>query len=728
MIRRMRLILVILPAASLASAGEFDPKLPAPLSPMEKLEQIPVEPGPFQPNWESLQAYRVPEWFPDAKFGIWAHWGPQAAGENGDWYARRIYQDGPGQQHHIRKFGHPCDAGYMEVINAFKAEKWDPDALMALYKKAGARYFVAMGSHHDGVDCWDSKHQPWNTANVGPKKDLVAGWRRAADREGLRFGVSFHSDFAWWWFQPAFLGSEKAGDKAGVPYDAARLTKADGKGKWWDGLDPMDLYGKALPEELTKGKWIDPKDREGGLKYGHVPNELHDKEYARWYCTKWTRRVQDVVHSYHPDLLYFDGTPYPFSGLRGGRGIATDSMQRIAADFYNTNAKEHGGKLQAVLNLKQRDLGTAILLDYESGFPSDIPPHPWQTDNTIGDWFFRPDCFYDAGMVIHELLEIVSRNGNLLLNVMLRPDGTLDPGGRQTLDDMARWMSVNAEGVFGTRAWTVWGEGSVVMNNGVMAKANALTPYSSGDFRFTRSQDGKALYAFGMRFPGKDPYLDSATRRVLLRALSTDSPLVRGEPTSVTVLGHNGELTWKRTAEGLQVALPPDLPGEHAFCVKVVGLTTVDDLAPNALRDFRARHLQGPGFTADNKGTFHLPAYTANLRGNLMELQGEGEERHVGNWSARGSASWTIHVAKAGAYRVSLDVAGTKANGEFVVEVGSNQLEGRTVNTGGLEKYKPIDVGTVRFVKTGPVKLTIRAKSAATWKPFDLRGMRIVPE
>lgn len=566
------------------------------------MENIKVEEGLFKPTWASLQAYEVPEWFKDAKFGIWAHWGPQAAGENGDWYARRIYENGEGQQHHIKKFGHPSDSGYMEVINTFKAEKWEPEKLMALYKKAGAQYFMAMGAHHDGVDCWDSKNQPWNTVNVGPKKDIVGLWHKAAERQKMRFGVSFHSDFSWWWYQVAFLGSEKTGPKTGVPYDAARLTKADGKGKWWEGLDPIDLYGKALPNELQKGKWVDPIEQKGGSKYGNVANQLFDEEYARWYCTRWTLRVQDIVHNYHPDLIYFDGTPYPFSGLRGGRGYASDAMQRIAADFYNTNMKEHGGKLEAVLNLKQQDLGNAILLHHESRLPSEIVEKPWQTDNTIGDWFYKPGCFFDAGMVIHELLEIVSRNGNLMLNVMLGPDGSLDPGAQQALEEMAQWMPANGEGIFGTKALKVWGEGSVVINNGVLQKTHAYTPYTTADIRFTQTKDNRTIYAYSMRVPDGDKYLDQTPGYINIRALATGSPLVTGEPVDVTILGFKKKLGWKRTPDGLLVKLPPALPGKFAVCVKITGLKTFEAVDPNILKSFKEKLLKGPGFKPQKNG------------------------------------------------------------------------------------------------------------------------------
>jgi alpha-L-fucosidase len=191
----------------------------------------------FLPTWESLQNYAVPEWYRNAKFGIWAHWGPQCEPEHGDWYGRGMYEEGSDHyKYHVQKYGHPSKFGFKDVIHQWKAEKWDPDQLVALYKRVGAKYFFAMANHHDNLDLWNSKYQSWNSVNVGPKKDLIGGWAKAAKKQGLPFGVSVHASHAWMWFEPA-QGSDKSGPLAGVPYDG-KITKADGKGAWWAGMDP----------------------------------------------------------------------------------------------------------------------------------------------------------------------------------------------------------------------------------------------------------------------------------------------------------------------------------------------------------------------------------------------------------------------------------------------------------------------------------------------------------
>jgi alpha-L-fucosidase len=199
--------------------------------------------GPFKPTWESLTAnYKTPEWFRDAKFGMWAHWTAQCVPEQGDWYARNMYiQGNKAYDYHVKTYGHPSKVGFMEIDNIWKAEKWDPERLIGLYKRAGAKYFFAMGAHHDNFDMYDSAHHDWNSLKVGPKKDLVDTWAKIVRAHGLRFGLSNHNSWAARWLQPAY-GYDGEGPLEGVRYDAYTLTKADGKGKWWEGLDPQDLY------------------------------------------------------------------------------------------------------------------------------------------------------------------------------------------------------------------------------------------------------------------------------------------------------------------------------------------------------------------------------------------------------------------------------------------------------------------------------------------------------
>ncbi len=186
--------------------------------------------GPFRPNWESLKAYRVPDWFRDAKFGIWAHWSPQCVPEQGDWYARGMYiQGSPQYNYHVKTYGHPSVFGYKDICHIWRPENWNPEELIRLYAKTGAKYFVALANHHGNFDCWNSKYQPWNSVNVGPGKDIVGTWERIARAQGLKFGITFHGTpgRVWKEFMPVRYGSDESGSMKGVPYDGV-LTKADG--------------------------------------------------------------------------------------------------------------------------------------------------------------------------------------------------------------------------------------------------------------------------------------------------------------------------------------------------------------------------------------------------------------------------------------------------------------------------------------------------------------------
>ena len=484
----------------------------------------PIPPVHFEANWASLRQNRPPEWFRDAKFGIWAHWGPQSVPEAGDWEARWLYGDHPGLddwEHPIAKgrgddfrkrFGHPSTFGYKDVIGLWKAERFDPEALMDLYQKAGAKYFVSMGAHSDNFDLWDSKFQPWNAANVGPRRNVLGEFEKAARKRGMKFGVSIHSNWTWRWMWPAFA-ADAEGPLKGVPYDG-NLTKADGKGKWWEGLDPRDLYGP--PRTATES--------------------LRDDQAPAAFVANWKSRVLDVVDRYHPDLLYFDWAQLPF----GQDGLD------IAAHFYNENAKRHGGFPQAVLNVKEvaDDDRNAVTLDVERGQTQDLQAWPWQTDTCIGNWFYVKDGAYkSAEEVVHMLADIVSKNGNLLLNAPLRPDGTLDAKEIAIVEGIGRWIETNGEAIYGSRPYRIYGEGPTRIKPGMFGEGAKFT---SEDVRFTTKRN--KLYAIFLGWPG---------------AKGTIHALASERIGRVRLLGARGNLKWTQDADGLHVAMPvgPPAPG-----------------------------------------------------------------------------------------------------------------------------------------------------------------------
>ncbi len=534
---------------------------------------VPIAAGPCEPAWKSLgDHFKVPAWWRKAKIGMWLHWGPQSVGEDGDWYAKWIYMPKYAwgarfsgvYGDHLKKYGHPCEFGYKDMLPLWKAEKWDPDKLMALYKRAGARYVIAQGMHHDNFDLWDSKYQPWNSVNIGPHRSIVGGWKEAADKEGMRFGIAFHGDYSLWWYQTAFL-SDLDGPLKGVPYDGAQ--NYGGKDTWWKkmGLNLKDIYGIDLGDEVT----VPPAWKDGLTAYrmscvigaGIPENRIltHHHDFATWYATKWTHRVIDAIDQFSPDFIYFDGGgSYPFCGHGTGRGLRADATPRVIAHLYNTSIKKNGGTIEAMAFTKGNEDPRAIAVNVESRVPKDIKrDQPWQTENGLGEWFYKKGTFYDSGMVIHEMLEAVSHDGNYVINIPLTPQGELDPGGVKTLEDMGAWMDVNSEGIYDSSAWDVWGEGGVVMGGGNLGPGQARTPYTGQDIRFT-TKDG-AIYAYLMAWP--------ADGKVTIHSLASAA----GKIDNVTLLGDKDKLDWKQTGDGLVVNLPATKPCDFAYGLKITG-------------------------------------------------------------------------------------------------------------------------------------------------------------
>jgi len=542
-------------------------------------EEVSVEiaQGPCKPNWKSLgDNFKSPTWFREAKIGMWLHWGPQATGEDGDWYAKWIYMPKFAWDdytrvypHHLEKYGHPSQFGYKDMLPLWKAEKWNPEKLMALYKRAGARYVIAQGMHHDNFDLWNSKYQPWNSVKIGPHKDILSGWKNAADEQGMKFGIAFHGDYSLWWYQPAFL-SDLEGPLKGVPYDGAQ--NYEGKETWWKkmGLDLKDLYGIDLKDDVEypadfKGDSVafrmkDPLSH--GIPKGDLKKNI---DFARWYCTKWTNRVIDAIDQFSPDFIYFDGGgSYPFCGWGTGRGYRSDATPRVIAHLYNKNIQKNGGKLEAIAFTKGNEDSRAIAVNVESSFPAGIKKdQPWQTEVGLGEWFYFNGTFYNSGMVIHQMLEAISRDGNYVINIPLTPAGELDAGGEQTLKDMGDWMDINSEGIYNSSAWKVWGEGTVIMEHGNLGVKQAATPYTAQDIRFTVNNGN--LYAWLMAWPSDN--------KVLIHSL----PLSLGKIDSVALLGSKEKLKWTQTEAGLEVIFPAKQPCKFAFGIKIKG-NVIDQL------------------------------------------------------------------------------------------------------------------------------------------------------
>jgi alpha-L-fucosidase len=525
---------------------------------------IPVTPGPFEPTWESIEKNYPgePEWLREAKFGIWVHFGPQSAGESGDWYARNLYKPGHlAYQNHLKRFGHPSEVGYKDVLKTWNPSKLDPAAFAKLYQESGARFLMIQGVHHDNFDLWESRYQPWNSVNIGPKRDFVGEWAKACRANGIRFGVTFHHEYTWWWWQTAF-GSDKEGDKKGIPYDG-HLTLADGKGKWWEGYDPRMLYGIDLREYkgVTKAAasgWSPPP---AGIFTNHI-------DYAKWYTTQWALRMMDVVEHYEPDFIYTDGTVQgPFTGDGTGTGIKTNAMPLVMADYYNRTLKNRG-KVNTFSIVKFRHKTNGTVNTEEFGIPAPIKTdQPWIGEAPVGDWFYAPNFTYNSGMMIRYIIEAIARDGNAALSIPIRPDGSLEDECIKMLKELGVWMKRNGEAVYGSHAWKIPGEGEMVngklkmLPGGALQRRHAEFRFDAQDIRFTVGENG-SLYAFCMNVPASEAI-------VKIKSLGTDSSYFGKAVKSIQLLGYKGKLNWKQEADGLEISCPKDMPYETSVVFKI---------------------------------------------------------------------------------------------------------------------------------------------------------------
>jgi alpha-L-fucosidase len=479
-------------------------------SAMGQMGKLPIADGPYKPNDESLSQFKYPEWFRDAKFGIWAHWGPQAVPRQGDWYARRMYiEKDPAYKYHVEHYGHPSVFGYKDIIPLWKAEKWEPDKLMELYKKAGARYFVSMGTHHDNFFLWNSSLHKWNAANMGPKKDVVGIWQQAAKKQGLKFGVSEHLGASYTWFQAAHQSDTK-GPRQGVPYDGANPEYSD-------------LYhAAAQPDD---NKWL--------------TNNLI-------FQIEWFERIKELIDNYHPDLLYSD-SQMPFG----------DVGRSLIAHYYNQGIPQNSEATNVVYTCKQFS-GGKWAEDVERGIKDTTSIYPWQTDTSIGDWYYRTGQKYKtATEVVQMLVDIVSKNGNLLLNVVQTPEGDMEPDMLLILDGIAKWTAANGEGIYSSRPWKIFGENSKEAESFKPGQFDENYKFNSKDIRFT-ARDG-FLYAFCLGTPDKD---------VTIKSLGNNSKL-SSPVASVKMLGSDVKIRWSQEADAFVIKKPSKLPEWQVLCFKI---------------------------------------------------------------------------------------------------------------------------------------------------------------
>ena len=459
----------------------------------------------YQPTWESLKQYTVPSWFKDAKLGIFIHWGVYTvpAFEN-EWYPRLMYRDEtiPSKrvnfyQHHVEHHGHPSEFGYKDFIPMFRAERWDPAAWVDLFKRAGARYVVPVAEHHDGFPMYDCPFTNWNAARMGPRRDTVAQLEAAVRGAGLRFGVSSHRAFNWryYTFSEAFDTNNP---------------------------DLHKLYG--------------------------VPH-TEDAPVSYEFILDWYARTRDLVDRFSPDVLWFD--------FGWHRDEFEPWRPRVAAHYYN-HALDHG--YEPVLQYKDGFPDGAAVLDIERGKLNQIREHYWQTDTSVSykSWcYIQNDEFRTVTSVVHDLVDIVSKNGNLLLNVGPRPDGTIPQDVSDILLGVGKWLDVNGEAIYGTRHWRTYGEGPTEVST-AQFKEKDDQPFVAQDIRFTSK--GNVLYAICLGWPDRGLSIKS-----LAAGSTRDYEIV-----DVSMLGTDKQLSWSQGEEGLKIQTPTRRPCDSAYTFRIV--------------------------------------------------------------------------------------------------------------------------------------------------------------
>jgi len=453
----------------------------------------------FQPTWENIaENYKFPEWFVDGKFGIFIHWGVYAVPAfKNEWYPREMYlKDNSVYKHHIETWGPQSEFGYKDFIPMFKAEKFNANEWAALFKESGAKYIVPVAEHHDGFSMYDSDLNEWNAVKMGPKKDIIGLLKNAVEKEGLVFGLSTHRAENAWFYNGGMEFPSDVQDKS------------------------ISLYGRRYEKEA----------------------------YTEDFAREWLTHTYELINKYEPKLIWFDWTV--------NNPVLMPYFNKFMAYYYNS-ALDWGEHV--VVNTKQGYPTNVHVWDVERGKSGNMMVFPWQTDTSVGkkSWaYIDGEENKTPEQIIHDLIDIVSKNGNLLLNIGPRADGTITEEQKEILLSIGKWLKVNGDAIYGTRCWKKFGEGDTQPTKGSFTD-NQATLYTTRDIRFTTK--GNDFYAIVLNWDKNGMLIKSLNKETIADAQITD----------ISLLGSDEKIDWKQTKEGLKINFPSQKPCDYAYAFKI---------------------------------------------------------------------------------------------------------------------------------------------------------------
>lgn len=641
-LRRAMLMVAWIGCVFLATAHgqEKDPYLAQQLKELDAFNAQ----GTWDTTWESLTTHEVPEWFADAKFGIYAHLGVYCVPAFGtEWYPRLMYQeDQKAFEHHRETYGDQSEFGYKDFVPMFTLEKFDAAEWAQLYKDAGARFAGPVAEHHDGFSMWASKVNRWNVGNMGPKRDIAGELIEELRKRDLRIITSFHHAFN---IQGYYTAKEG-----------------------WDTADPQygDLYGFPTMEDRTLAR------------------------------DRWLIKLKEVIDNYQPDQIWFDF----------GLGKIPDEYKQKMAAYYYNHEKTWGKPV--IITRKDHYLPDGVgVLDIERGWTKGIASDLWQTDDSAAhnSWSWVQGLRVKTPEeMVHELIDIVSKNGVLLLNVCPKADGTITSEQQTMLREMGKWLKVNGEAIYATRPWKMYGEGPThTEKEGGFLKTLNYTPQ---DIRYTRSKDGRTLYAIVLGWPEE---------AVTLRFVQVDKA---GAGARVALLGYDKPLKFSVTDErNLQIQVPAlsgsERPSRHAYAFKIEGFQT--ELSP-----------EGRSFLP---GAVELKAENAVLEGSKIGTEERDGRTNIGFWDNPAErVHWLVYIAEPGRYALTGAFAATANRCPLTVEVANQKVDFAVSNTGGWDRPKTIPIGQVKFDKAGVYHLILRATDRNNWKAVNVWNIRLAPQ